>query len=92
MSPVYRLRNNSGGYLFTTSSSERDSAVSAYGFTSEGTAFYASTNAGTGFVPVYRLNRGGNYLFTTSSSERDSAVSTYGFTSEGTAFYTYSTQ
>ncbi len=40
--PVYRLRNNVE-HFYTISPDERDGAVSQYGYTYEGIAFYAST-------------------------------------------------
>jgi hypothetical protein len=37
--PIYRLRNSVSTYLYTTSTTERDSAIQSYGYTLEGVAF-----------------------------------------------------
>ena len=39
-SPVYRLRNG-GDHFYTIDPAEKDSAISQYGYTYEGIAFYA---------------------------------------------------
>jgi hypothetical protein len=88
--PVYRL-SRSGNYLFTTSTAERDAAISSYGYSNEGIGFYGYTNTDTGLSPVYRVSKNGNYLFTTSTAERDAAISSYGYSNEGIGFYGYST-
>jgi hypothetical protein len=87
--PIYRL-NNGGRYLFTTSSAERDAAVSTYGYTYEGSPFNVYTSSDTALSAVYRLRNisSGGYLYTTSSTERDFAAS-HGFASEGTSFYAF---
>jgi hypothetical protein len=86
--PVYRLVKN-GKYLFTVSAAERDNAISKYGFSQEGAAFYASPTYTTATpLAIYRLNNPstGAYLYSTSSAERDDATNN-GFVSEGVAFY-----
>jgi len=40
--PVYRLQGN-GDHFYTTSETERDNAISQYGYHSEGIAFYVRT-------------------------------------------------
>jgi len=40
MLPVYRLRNG-GEHFYTISETEKDNAISQYGYTYEGIAFYA---------------------------------------------------
>jgi hypothetical protein len=87
--PIYRL-NNGGRYLFTTSSTERDTAVSTYGYTYEGSPFNVYASSDTALSAVYRLRNisSGGYLYTTSSTERDFAAS-HGFASEGTSFYAF---
>ena len=87
-SPVFRLRSASGYHLYTVSTSERDSAISTYGYSLEGTAYSASGIPGSNVTAVYRLvSSSGDRLYTTDAAERDSAVSVYGYTSEGTGFY-----
>jgi hypothetical protein len=86
----YRLRELKTGYHFyTTSASERNAAVSKYGYVNEGNAGYISTTNIGGLTPLYRLRRmsSGDHLYTTSAAERDSAIANYGFASEGTAGY-----
>ncbi len=83
--PVYRLLSYDK-HFYTTNASERDLAVSKYGYVYEGIAFYVSQTV-TG-QPAYRL-QGGNdeYFYTASSSEKDLAVSKYGYVYEGEGFY-----
>jgi len=83
--PVYRLLSHDK-HFYTASTTERDLAVSKYGYQYEGIAFYVSQTV-TG-VPAYRL-QGGNdeYFYTASSSEKDVAVSRYGYRYEGEGFY-----
>lgn len=74
--PVYRLRAGST-YLFTDSITERDSAISNYGYKLEGTAFYGidATQDPTNARPVYRvIHKNKGYIYTTSQSERDKLV------------------
>ncbi len=44
MIPLYRLQGN-GDHFYTTSESERDKAISDFGYTSEGIACYVSSEA-----------------------------------------------
>lgn len=82
---VYRLRNNSENYFYTTSSAERDSAVASHGYTYEGVAFKACLPTDK---PVFRMinRQTTNHFYTASSNERDSAGAS-GYRSEGIAFY-----
>lgn len=87
-SPVYRLRSSAGYSLYTLSQSERDAAISQYGYTSEGTAFMASGISGSNASIVYKLlNSSGDRFYTINTAERDSAIAQYGYALEGTAFY-----
>lgn len=83
--PVYRLRLNDK-HFFTANSSERNLAISNYGYSDEGIGFFVSTT--TTSTPVYRL-QGGNdeYFYTASTSEKDNAVNIYRYNYEGEAFY-----
>lgn len=83
--PVFRMRIHDK-HFYTANASEKDIAVSRYGYQYEGVAFYASPGATD--RPAYRL-QGGNdeYFYTASSSERDSAVNRYGYRYEGLGFY-----
>lgn len=86
--PVFRLESR-GRYLFTSSVSERDAAVSQFGYRLEGVGFNGvnpSSNP-TEARPVYRLiNFNGTYNYTISSYERDAMIK-YGYRYEGVAFY-----
>jgi len=83
--PVYRLLSYDK-HFYTTNASERDIAVSRYGYQYEGIAFYVSQT--TTSQPAYRLQGGSDeYFYTASSSERDTAVSRYGYQYEGEGFY-----
>ena len=90
LSPVYRLMNPSvPAHLYTSSASERSSAMSQYGFTvDEGIGFYASASTGTCLVPVYRLRSPVTYrhLLTASTSEW-TLLKSQGWTDEGIRFH-----
>lgn len=84
--PVYRLVSQSGTYLYTLSSYERDAMV-GYGYRYEGVSFNLYENPGAAVAPVYRLSHpSGIYLFTLSATERDNASQIYGYRSEGIGF------
>lgn len=82
---VYRLRNQTNDYLYTTSVAEKDAAVAQYGYTFEGATFAACQQRDQ---PIFRLvnNMNGNHFYTKNAAERDQAGAS-GFTSEGIAFY-----
>lgn len=88
--PVYRLLNPSTtAHLWTSSESERASAMSSYGFTvDEGIGFYASASSGSCLVPVYRLlsPTTHKHRLTASALERDQ-LKAQGWTDEGIRFY-----
>lgn len=86
--PVYRLQKN-GNYLYTISTSERNSAVQQ-GFRLEGTAFNARTSlTSEANLPLYRLSYRltGGYLYTPSTSERGINSQQYNYQYEGVGFY-----
>jgi hypothetical protein len=64
--PVYRLRFGLR-YFYTTDASEKDNAVSKYGYTYEGVAFYLDPTSGQ----VYRLDntQNGSYYYTGNVNE-----------------------
>ena len=74
-----------GDHFYTTSSAERDSAVSVNGYRTEGVACYVFANPATGTTPLYRLfhSTSGDHFYTTSSAERDTAVSAHGYAAQG---------
>jgi hypothetical protein len=86
--PVYRLERN-GMYLLTSTNTERDAAISRYGFRLEGVAFYGVdpvTNASSA-LPVYRVSsKNGGYIYTISAQEANKLASE-GYRIEGVAFY-----
>src|SRR5262249_12225076 len=80
LTAVFRLDNPiSHDHLYTTCSAERDAAIANNHYVSEGVAFYANTDNGTGLTPVYRLVRNGQHIYTSDSNERDLAISQYGY-------------
>lgn len=86
--PVYRVYQPSNGdHLYTTSSSERDTAISN-GDTNEGVNFYACLSTSPGAYPIYRLyySQTGEHFFTANSSERDQVINN-GASYEGIGFY-----
>ncbi len=90
LSDVYRLSHLNSGYFYTSASSERDSAVSQYGFVSEGAAFRTRIGFSADNLPVYRLTLGKGYVFTTDFGERKAAMQ-LGYRSEGVGFFAYPT-
>ena len=75
-----------GDHFYTATISERDTAISQYGYLSSGVAGYAAAAPAT--VPLYRL-AGDHHFYTTSLTERDTAIRDYGFHSDGIACYVF---
>jgi Repeat of unknown function (DUF5648) len=74
--------------FFTITASERDAAVSLYGYVYEGVAAYCHpTSSPAAPNPWYRLRYGNKHLYTVYPSERDAAVSQYGYAYEGITCY-----
>lgn len=89
--PVYRLRGQF--HLFTTSTQERDIAISFYGYISEGPGGIGFNALASGGSPVYRLvGIDGRHFWTTSTVERDADVASYGYFYEGVGFNEDTTQ
>ncbi|SDT22849.1 Calcineurin-like phosphoesterase [Friedmanniella luteola] len=85
----HRVKPATGTGLLTTSSTEADRAVSAYGFTGDrGTAFRASATARSGLAGLHRLYaaRTGDFLYSTDASEVRQAVSD-GYADQGVRFH-----
>ncbi|MFO0887127.1 MAG: hypothetical protein U0413_02780 [Candidatus Saccharimonadales bacterium] len=81
---IYELRNLTNGFLYTTSLSEAENAVSmGFSFVDTLTSSPIS-NIGS---PVYRLRGARGWLFTTNPNERNYAISRYGYSDEGIGFY-----
>lgn len=88
--PMYRMVNNSiGDHFYTISASERDNALSIYGYTYEGVACYAYSRQVEGVTPLYRLRNDGvgDHFYTTSAYEREMAIANSGYIYEGIACY-----
>jgi kumamolisin len=75
-----------GDHFYTATTSERDAAISQYGYLSSGIAGYAAAAPAT--IPLYRLD-GDHHFYTTSLTERDAAIRDYGFRSQGIACYVF---
>jgi kumamolisin len=75
-----------GDHFYTATTSERDAAISQYGYLSNGVAGYAAAAPVT--VPLYRLVSD-HHFYTTVLTERDAAIRDYGFRSEGIACYVF---
>ncbi len=98
-SAVTRIQNTSlpGSYFFTIYNFERNAALASHpNWDEEGTAFWASTVAGTGLSPVHRFQNklNGSYLYTIYDAERADIVANYAatFNYEGPAWYAQQTQ
>jgi hypothetical protein len=90
--PLFRLLNSkTGDHLYTTSVSERDSAIASFGYQSEGIAGYVFDSQAPGTTPLFRLlnPKTGDHFYTTSVSERDSAIASFGYQSEGITCYVF---
>ncbi len=83
--PVYSLSKGTDTF-YTLDASERDAAVSTYGYTYNGIAF---TTCAKNQQPIYRLYspKDEDHLYTVSSIERDIAGG-LGYQREGVGFYT----
>ena len=87
--PLFRLFSATAGeYFFTIYPSERDTAVSQFGYVYEGVAAYChAISSSPAPQSWYRLRSGNKHLYTVYSSERDSAVQQYGYVYEGISCY-----
>ena len=87
--PVYRIRNPvTGGYVYTMSRLERDTAVVNYSHISEGIAFYSLLWSNS---PVYRATNYRNLMriYTNSLPEYQISASKYGYSLESNGWYSY---
>ncbi len=89
--PLYRLysSNSEGGdHFYTTSSQERDLAIAAHGYRSEGIACWARPSQAQGTCPLYRTYHNGvqDHFYTLSWKEVLSAAG-MGYAHEGVAAY-----
>lgn len=85
--PIYRLAG-SGGYLFTTSLSERLGAIKL-GYRDEGVGMYTyGTVSDPSLKNIYRLARSGSYFYTTSYQEALVGRNVHSFRLEGIGFQT----
>ncbi len=73
--PVYGLTHpTSYNRLYTTSTSERDTAIQTYGYIDGGIRFQAATQQTGDYIPVYRLQKGGFHRFAIGEDERDDLI------------------
>jgi hypothetical protein len=87
--PLYRLWNSSGvDHFYTTDSRERDRAISALGYVSEGIACWVHGSEALGTCPLYRMYNSGaiDHFYTLSWDEASSAMSV-GYVYQGIAAY-----
>lgn len=87
---VYRGYNASdGAHMFATNPQD----VRSQGFRSEGVAFYVSSSAAPGEVPLYHVvNANGDEFYTTNTAERDRLINSNGYHDAGALGYVASTQ
>jgi serine/threonine protein kinase len=91
--PMYRMVSvTTGDHFYTMSNIERNTAVAADGYRSEGIAYYAFNSPVAYSTPLYRLvsTTSGHHFYTTSAAERDRAVAVYSYRYEGIAGYVFS--
>ncbi|GAA5083557.1 hypothetical protein HNP84_007743 [Thermocatellispora tengchongensis] len=87
---MYELVTKDGGFFYTASATERESAITKHGFRPTQTPlYYVSTSAGPGLKPLYRLRSTAraSYLVTGSTDERDRLVASGRFRYEGVLAY-----
>lgn len=92
---LYRLiSSKTGDHFYTTSSTEKDHAISKYSYKYEGVACHVCTQQGGESLPVYRLNNStvSDHFYTTNAAEKDRAISNNAYQLEGIAFYAFSKQ
>lgn len=77
--------------FLTTSSQERDIAVTQSGYSYENIAFYAFTTQRPGTIPVYRIRLPDRHFYTASESEKNNLIQNGQNQYEGVAFYTHPT-
>jgi len=88
---LYRLDSSAtGDRLYTASTTERNAAISQYGYQFAGVACAVFAGPAAGTVPLHRLQKG-YHLYTTSDAERDNAVASLGWFPEGEAGYVFNT-
>lgn len=85
--PLYRLSYSNGDTLYTTSATDRDSAVAAGWQYSGVPAGYVYPAGGAGLIPLYRAynTSSGQHLFTSNASEYNGLASPW--TREGIVCY-----
>ena len=89
-SPLHRgYSSGATDHFYTTSASERDTAVSRFKYTNEGTAAFVYTSALCGSVPLYRVQNPTvqDHFYTTDAAEETRAISQLGYVDEGIAAY-----
>ncbi len=90
--PVYRLFKANEGYLYTNGEKEKNNAISIYGYSLNGVAFYAYSRKINDSVPVYRLqltnsDGGSRFLYTLSETEKNTLINNGNYKLNGIAFY-----
>jgi hypothetical protein len=94
--PLYRLVSSGGDHLYTASASERDQAIKADGYRSEGVLGYVWDKKVPATEPLYRLYKGSksrhDHFYTANPAERQQAESRDGYKAEGITGYIAKTQ
>lgn len=87
--PLYRLSNPKGDFLFTTVMIDVFDAVANQGYMFDTVACYVFPTPVPGLVPLYRLGKkdGNDHLYTTSIAEVYEAIGEFGYQGEGIAGY-----
>ena len=87
---VYELVTTDGGFFYTASESEKQSAIAKHGWsTTQTPLYYLSSAPFTGGKPLFRLrwSKRASYLVTASVAEREKLVSSGDFRYEGILGY-----
>lgn len=90
--PIHRLYNpTSTDFIWLAEGGELNGAVTKFGYTDQGLAFYASETPLPCTSPVYRVQKGATHKYTVSAQERDAYLASGWF--EGAAtFYVVKTK
>ncbi|MFC5832699.1 hypothetical protein [Nonomuraea insulae] len=87
---VYELVTKDGGFFYTASESEKQTAITKHGWsTTQTPLYYVSRTPFAGGKPLYRLRweKSASYIVTASAAERERLVTSGGFRYDGILGY-----
>lgn len=93
--PLYRLYKDPMKHFYTADATEKDKAISQYGYTFENIVGYVSAVQKPGTTPLYRLYRPtkgktrDDHFYTIKEDEKFGATHKYGYADQGIACYVW---